>query len=146
MFICVVIDLFSRKVISYGLSDSINTVLSLNTFDDAYYERNCPEDLIFHSDQGVQYTSYAFRSRLRELGVKQSFSMPGYPYDNSVCESFFRTLKRESLYRQLYKNASELSATLDEYIEFYNDQRLHRTLKMKTPSQIETEFYRAINF
>ncbi len=141
MFICVIIDLFSRKVISYGLSDEINTVLTLNVFDDAYAERSCPEGLLFHSDQGVQYTSCAFRERLKELNIIQSFSMPGYPYDNSVCESFFHTLKKESLYRQLYADAAELAATLDEYIEFYNEQRLHRTLKMKTPSQFETEFY-----
>ncbi len=146
MFICVIIDLFSRKVISYGLSDEINTVLTLNVFDDAYAERSSPEGLLFHSDQGVQYTSCAFRERLKELNIIQSFSMPGYPYDNSVCESFFHTLKKESLYRKLYADAAELAATLDEYIEFYNEQRLHRTLKMKTPSQIETEYYRTINF
>ncbi len=146
MFVCVVMDLFSRRVISYGISDTIDAVLVMTTFHDAYIKRGCPEGLLFHSDQGVQYTSYSFRSYLKELEVEQSFSSPGYPYDNAVCESFFHTLKKESLYRQLYKDASELSATLDEYIEFYNEQRLHRTLKMKTPSQIETEFYYAANF
>ncbi len=141
MFICVILDLFSRRVISYGLSDTIDTVLVMNTFDEAYEERNKPAGLLFHSDQGVQYTSYAFREHLRYLEVAQSFSMPGYPYDNSVCESFFHTLKKESLYRQLYADADELSAVLDEYIEFYNNRRLHRALHMKTPSRFETEFY-----
>lgn len=146
MFICVIIDLFSRRVVSYGVSDTIDAVLVMTTFHDAYYKRNKPKGLLFHSDQGVQYTSYSFRSLLKELKVIQSFSSPGYPYDNAVCESFFHTLKKESLYRKLYKDAGELVETLDEYIEFYNFQRLHRTLKRKTPSQIETEFYYAANF
>ncbi len=146
MFICVIIDLFSRRVISYGVSDNIDAVLVMTTFHDAYYKRNKQKGLLFHSDQGVQYTSSSFRSLLKDLKVTQSFSSPGYPYDNSVCESFFHTLKKESLYRKLYKDAGELVETLDEYIEFYNFQRLHRTLKMKTPSQIETEFYYAANF
>lgn len=141
MFVCVVIDLFSRKVLSYGISDTIDTVLTMNTFDEAFEERGRPENLIFHSDQGVQYTSYAFRTHLEEVKCKQSFSTPGYPYDNSVCESFFKTLKKEAIYYHIYDSASDLAAVLDEYIEYYNEVRMHRTLKMKTPSQIETEFF-----
>jgi transposase InsO family protein len=95
MFVCVVIDLFSRKILSYGISDTIDTVLTMNTFDEAFEERGKPENLIFHSDQGAQYTSYAFRTHFEELQCRQSFSAPGYPYDNSVCESFFNTLKKK---------------------------------------------------
>ena len=64
MFVCVVIDLFSRKILSYGVFSTIDTVLTMNTFDEAFEERGQPQNLIFHSDQGVQYTSYAFRTRL----------------------------------------------------------------------------------
>ncbi len=145
MFVCVIIDLFSRKVLSYGISDTIDTVLTLNTFDEAFEERGRPKNLIFHSDQGVQYTSYAFRTHLEELQCKQSFSAPGYPYDNSVCESFFNTLKKEAIYYHIYDSATELAAVLDEYIEYYNEVRMHRTLKMKTPSQVETEFFERVN-
>ena len=145
MFVCVVIDLFSRKVLSYGISSTIDTVLTMNTFDEAFEERGKPENLIFHSDQGAQYTSYAFRIHLEELNCKQSFSSPGYPYDNSVCESFFNTLKKEAIYYHIYDSASELAAVLDEYIEYYNEVRMHRTLKMKTPSQVETEFFECVN-
>lgn len=102
MFICVIIDLFSRKVLSYGISDHIDTILTLSTFDEAFIERGKPQNLIFHSDQGVQYTAYAFRSHLKNLKVRQSFSSPGVPYDNSVCESFFHTLKTEEIYHHLY--------------------------------------------
>ena len=145
MFVCVVIDLFSRKVLSYGISSTIDTVLTMNTFDEAFEERGQPQNLIFHSDQGVQYTSYAFRTHLEELKCRQSFSAPGYPYDNSVCESFFNTLKKEAIYYHIYDSAAELAAVLDEYIEYYNEVRMHRTLKMKTPSQVETEFFERVN-
>lgn len=144
MFVCVIIDLYSRKIISYGISDVIDTVLVLNTFDSAYESRQKPMGLIFHSDQGVQYTAYAFRQRLKEANVKQSFSSPGNPYDNSVCESFFRNMKKEAIYHHLYNTPEELSSVVDEYIDFYNNKRPHRTLKLKTPSQYETEFYSAV--
>ena len=118
---------------SYELAD---TVLTMNTFDEAFEEREKPENLIFHSDQGAQYTSYAFRTHLEELQCRQSFSAPGYPYDNSVCESFFNTLKKEAIYYHIYDSAAELAAVLDEYIEYYNEVRMHRTLKMRTPSKL----------
>ena len=137
-------NLFSRKVLSYGISSTIDTILTMNTFDEAFEERGQPKNLIFHSDQGVQYTSYAFRSNLEDLGCRQSFSAPGYPYDNSVCESFFNTLKKEAIYYHICESASELAAVLDEYIEYYNEVRMHRTLNMETPSQVETEFFERV--
>lgn len=74
-----------------------------------------------------------------------TFSAPGYPYDNSVCESFFNKLKKEATYYHIYDSAAELAAVLDEYIEYYNEVRMHRTLKMKTPSQVKTEFFERVN-
>ena len=142
-YICVILDLFSRRVLAYHISDTINTVLCLMTFDDAFQQRQQPQKLMFHSDQGSQYTSYIFRQHLRELKVKQSFSTPGNPYDNSVCESFFHTLKKEALYHHLYETPQELEEVLDEYIDFYNGYRPHRKLNMKTPIQYETEFFSA---
>ena len=64
---------------------------------------------------------------------------------NSVCESFFNTMKKEAIYYHIYDSAAELAAVLDEYIEYYNEVRMHRTLKMKTPSQVETEFFERVN-
>lgn len=140
-YICVILDLCSRKLLSYGISDLIDTTLVMKTFDDAYYSRGKPMGLMFHSDQGVQYTSYAFRKRLKELHITQSFSTPGMPYDNSVCESFFHTLKKEALYHHLYAEPQELDAVMREYSHFYNTERPHRKLNMKTPLQFETEFF-----
>lgn len=96
--------------------------------------------MLFHSDQGSQYTASLFREFLRERNVRQSFSKPGDPYDNSVCESFFHTLKKEALYHQLYDNTEQLKEVLEEYIYFYNVERPHRKLKMKTPEQFEAGF------
>ena len=142
-YICVILDLFSRKILSYSISNTIDAALSLITFDIAFQCRCQPDNLMFHSDQGVQYTAYVFRQHLRELKVKQSFSTPGNPYDNSVCESFFHTLKKEALYHHLYETPQELEEVLEEYIEFYNGYRPHRKLNMKTPIQYEAEFFSA---
>jgi len=73
--------------------------------------------------------------------LKQSFSTPGNPYDHSVCESFFRTLKKESLYRRLYETPQELTEVSEEYIELYNGRQPHRKRNMKTPIQYEAEFF-----
>ena len=140
-FICVILDLCSRSLLSYGISDVIDTTLVMKTFDDAYNSRGKPSGLMFHSDQGVQYTAYAFRKRLRDIHVKQSFSTQGTPYDNSVCESFFHTLKKEAIYHQLYEEPQELDAVMREYFHFYNAERPHRKLNMKTPLQFETEYF-----
>ncbi len=142
-YLCVILDLFSRMVLSYRISDSLDATLSLATFEDAFQKRGQPEKLMFHSDQGAQYTAYVFRQHLRELKVKQSFSTPGNPYDNSVCESFFGSLKKEALYHHLYETPQELEEVMEEYIEFYNSYRPHRKLNMKTPLQYETEFVSA---
>ena len=72
-YICVVLDLFSRRILSYSISDSINTALTLAAFDDAFQSRNPPQDLMFHSDQGAQYTSYIFRAHLRQFRLRVVF-------------------------------------------------------------------------
>ncbi|MBR2293261.1 MAG: IS3 family transposase [Clostridia bacterium] len=141
-FICVIIDLFSRRLLSYGISDLIDTTLVMKTFDDAYNSRGKPSGLMFHSDQGTQYTSSVFRKRLREAHITQSFSTPCSPYDNSVCESFFHTLKKEAIYHHLYEGPQELDEVMREYFHFYNAERPHRKLNMKTPLEFETEFFK----
>ena len=139
-YICVIIDLFSRKVVSYRISDKIDTHCLKLTFRKAFKERNEPKTLLFHSDQGATYTSYSFRKYLRDLGVKQSFSEPGVPYDNSVAESFFASMKKEEVHRNVYNTVEQLQESVDEYIHFYNDERPHQRLGMKTPNAFESEY------
>ena len=98
-YLCVVLDLFARRVVAARLSETEDTSLISHTFQDAYYSRKPPKGLIFHSDQGGQYRSHEFRNLLLGHKVQQSFSTPGIPYDNAPMESFFASLKVEEIYR-----------------------------------------------
>lgn len=127
-YICVILDLFARKVISHRISLNNSTQLTKNTFMTAYNERQ-PQDLIFHSDQGCNYTSGTFRMCLKDLNVKQSFSNPGNPFNNSVMESFFKSMKTERLYRTDFHSEREFRIAVKEYVEFYNKKRPHSVLR-----------------
>lgn len=95
-YLCAIIDLFSRKIISYRISQSSSTQLLPKTFRQAYSERKTETGLMFHSDRGAQYISYTFVRLLETLGVKQSLSRTGRPHDNAVSEAFFSILKRRN--------------------------------------------------
>ena len=139
-YLCVIIDLFSRKVIAYKISARIDAQLVKSTFMAAYCARN-PKGLMFHSDRGCQYTAFSFRQLLDNLNVVQSFSKKGHPYDNAVAESFFKFLKREQTNRRNYQNLKELETSIFEYIEgYYNAKRPHTTLNYLTPNEAEKKF------
>ena len=109
-------------------------------FDSAFEMRGKPAGLIFHSDQGSQYTAFEFRKHLRELGVKSSFSNPGTPLDNAVAESFFASMKREELSHKYYYDLEALQQDVADYIDFFNNMRPHQKLGMLTPSAAEANF------
>ncbi len=142
MYLCVVIDLYARKVVSYAVSEYIDTNLITEAFMSAYESRGYPKELLFHSDQGTQYTSFEFRKTLREFDVTQSFSSPGSPYDNAVVESFFASIKKEDFRRKFYKTEVEFRIGVAKYIDFYNDYRPHQRLEYMTPNQAEEEYYK----
>ena len=119
-YLCVIMDLFSRKIIAHKISKKHSTQLITKTFKAAYQLRTPQPGLIFHSDRGAPYTSYAFRELLYKNQIKQSLSRSGKPHDNAVSESFFSSLKREELYRRKYRSERELYRYIDEYIDFYN--------------------------
>ena len=139
-YICVIMDLFARKVIAYRVGKNNSTQLVKGTFKDAYESRNAEDGLIFHTDQGSNYRARAVSTYLAERNITQSFSKAGVPYDNSVMESFFASMKREELYRYKYRSEKEFRARVDEYIHFYNCKRPHKALKYKTPEQVEQKF------
>lgn len=139
-YICVIMDLFSRKIIAHHIAFSNSTQLIKATFNLAYDSRTVNKDLIFHSDQGANYTSKTFQNLLFEKSVIQSFSTPGVPYDNSVTEAFFAILKREELYRKNYQSQKDVINSIRDYIYFYNDKRPHKAIKYKTPNQHEAEY------
>lgn len=138
-YLCVIIELFSRKVIAYAVSTSNDASLVIRAFHEAFTLREKPQGLIFHSDLGSQYTALEFKKLLRYHKVRQSFSAPGSPHDNAVAESFFASIKKEEFKRQLYHTEAELLTAVREYIDFYNGYRPHQVLSFKTPNQIEAE-------
>ena len=142
--VCVIMDLYARKIISHRVGTNNSTQLVKSTFREAYESRDPENGLIFHSDQGSNYRSRAFRAFLTERGVIQSFSNPGSPYDNSVAESFFSSMKSEELYRYKYRSEKELREGVARYIRFYNSERPHKSLNYKTPNQKEQEYWTAM--
>ena len=139
-YICAILDLFSRRVIGYRIGNRNSTQLARSTFQQAYAGRQPSGPLTFHTDRGSNYASKAFCSCLHSAGVIQSFSRVRVPYDNSVMESFFSSLKREELYRTKYRSEQEFRSAVEQYIAFYNERRPHAKYKYKTPVKKEEEY------
>jgi len=139
-YIAVIIDLYARVVVACEVTKNTSALFMIKLFDSAYEKRNRPEHLTFHSDQGTEYTAYAFRKHLRDLGVKQSFSNPGTPLDNAVMESFFASLKREELSHNTYDTLEDLRRDVLDYVDFFNNMRPHQRLGMMTPCEAERKF------
>ena len=139
-YICAIIDLYSRKIVGYKVSNRSTTQLITSTFKLAFNERNCPPNLIFHSDRGCQYTSYAFQKLLAEVGATQSFSRARTPGDNSVMESFFASLKKEELYRKEYTSVKHFKNSVVKYMTFYNEVRPHKFLRYISPNEKERRY------
>ncbi len=137
IYLCVIIDLFSRIVVGYRISRKSSTHLVTATFRQAFEVRNHPAGLTFHSDRGSQYISATFIDLLRNNGVEQSFSYKGRPMDNAVAETFFANFKREEAYRRNYASENDFRKSVQEYIDFYNNRRPHMTNGYKTPVRYE---------
>ncbi len=143
IYLCVIIDLFSRKVIAYDISKINNTRLSLNTYKQATIHRKT-HPMMFHSDRGVQYTSKIFIAYLQKFDVKQSYSAVGYPYDNAVMESFFSHFKREAVYPNYpFSTDQAYKSKTKEYMNYYNKIRLHSSIGMITPNLKEGLYKKA---
>ena len=140
-YLAAILDLFSRGVVGWALSQSLSTGLPLAALRGAVTRCQPEPGLLHHSDRGCQYTSAEYRSALAELGVSVSMSRKGNCWDNAVAESFFSTLKTELLHGRTWPNGLVLRAALFEYIEiFYNRQRLHSSLGYRTPAEIEDQY------
>ena len=140
VYLCVILDLYSRKIIAWRVSRHMSTNLVTATFKATFEERGRPQNLTFHSDRGTQYISKTFEALLQKCGVKQSFSATAKPLDNAVAETFFSTFKREEAYRREYTSEQHFRRSAREYIRFYNEVRPHQTLKFKTPQAFEDAF------
>lgn len=140
-FICAILDLYARRVVGYRIGKNNSTQLVKSTFKMAYEERKPTMPLMFHTDRGTNYRAVTFCSYLKSLGVTQSFSRAHVPYDNSVMESFFSSLKREELYRTKYRSDGDFRAAVDRYMTFYNEVRPHVKNAYKTLLVKEQEYY-----
>ena len=138
LYLCVIIDLYSRKVVGWSVSTRINADLLLMAFWHAVSLRNPGKGLIFHSDRGSQYCSNRFRTVLKTLGMIQSMSRKGNCWDNACAETFFKSLKSEWIYDINFSSKQVAKNVLFEYIEiFYNRQRSHSFLGYNTPEGYE---------
>lgn len=141
-YLCVILALFSRKVIAYRVSPKMDRFLAIDTLRDAVAARNPSSGLIFHSDRGSQFTSDDFRRILDEFHFVQSFSAKGHPYDNAVVECFFKYLKKEETDRRSYQSLDQLKQSLFSYINgFYNSLRPHSHNGGLSPIQRENLFF-----
>lgn len=138
LFVAVVLDLFSRRVVGWAMQTAMTAQLVTDALLMAVWRRGPTASVLHHSDQGSQYTSEQFQRLLTELGVTCSMSRAGNVWDNAVMESFFSTLKIERCHRTAYRTRDEARADIFDYIErFYNLTRRHSSLGNQSPIDFE---------
>ncbi len=138
LYVAAILDLYSRKIVGLGMSQTIDTNLIIKALDQAVVHRSPKPGLIIHSDRGCQYLSDKYRTQMDQHGFLASTSQKGSCYDNAAMESFFHTLKTEHVYLHQFKTKKEAMISIFEFIEvFYNRQRLHSTLEYKSPTEFE---------
>lgn len=140
LYVAVVIDLFSRKVVGLAMGRDLSKDLVCAALLQAIMRRDPAPGLLLHSDRGSQYSSKEYREIIQSRGMQQSMSAKGDCYDNAPTESFFKTLKVEEVERCTFKTRAEAARTIFQYIEiFYNRERLHSTLGYLSPEDFETQ-------
>jgi putative transposase len=138
VFLAVVLDAYSRKVVGWELGRTLTAHLPLEALKRALAQRQPRPGLVHHSDRGVQYASAIYTALLRQHGLTASMSRPANPYDNASCESFMRTLKREEIYAHRYRDMEDPRSHLAEFIDgYYNRVRLHSALGYRSPEEFE---------
>ena len=134
VYLSAIIDVYSRKILSWRISNSMDTSLCVSVLEDALYKYGIPA--VFNSDQGSQYTSKEFTKILTNKKVRISMDSKGRALDNIFIERFWKTVKYEDIKFRYYGDMSELKEGIREYIEFYNDKRPHQSLGYNTPNEI----------
>lgn len=141
LYLAIVLDLYSRRVVSWAFSSRPNSELSTRALQLAVQHRRPEQSLLFHTDQGVQYSSDQFQRSLRTHGITASMSRRGNCLDNAVTERFFRSLKTERVNTRQYKTRQEAMEDIADYIEpFYNRIRRHSTLGNLSPAAYEQKY------
>ncbi len=140
LYAAAVIDLFSRRVVGWSMSDTMTAQLVTDALVMAIWRRGKPDALLHHSDQGSQYTSQQFQRLMADNGVTCSMSRSGNVWDNAAMESFFSSLKTERIARKTYRTRNQARQDVFDYIErFYNPTRRHSTLGYLSPMDFEKQ-------
>ena len=142
LYLAVIIDLFSRRVVGWSMSERIDRKLALDALSMALAQRRPPRGLIHHSDRGSQYASGDYQGLLAQHGLRGSMSRRGDCWDNAVAESFFATLKLELVYQVQWPTRAAARTAIFEYLElFYNRRRRHSSLGYRSPAEFERSNY-----
>jgi putative transposase len=133
MYLVAIMDYFSRYVLSWSVSNSLESLFCIDALDEAL---SISEPRIFHSDQGKQYTSVSFTDILKEKQIAISMSGRGRVFDNILVERLWRTVKYEEIYLREYCDGLELIRSLRNYFDYYNNSRPHSSLDYRTPAEV----------
>jgi putative transposase len=138
VYLAVILDGYSRKVVGWALDKTLATRLPLGALHQAITTRHPPPGVVHHSDRGIQYASGTYVQLLRQYQMIPSMSRPANPYDNASCESFLKTLKREEIYANTYRDLEHLRTNMAAFIDqYYNCIRLHSALGYRPPEEFE---------
>jgi putative transposase len=138
VYLAIVLDAFSRRVIGWALDRTLEAQLTIAALEMALSRRTVKAGLVHHSDRGIQYAAGDYTDLLNQHGIQISMSRKGNPYDNARTESFMKTLKYEEVYRQEYRDLSDVLRSLRRFIEkVYNEKRLHSALGYVPPTEFE---------
>jgi transposase InsO family protein len=137
VYLAAVMDLYSRRIVGWSLGTDRDARLTIRALNRAAASRQPKTGLIFHSDRGIEYAAYEFRTRLAALGIEQSMNRRGRPTDNAHMESFFHSMKSDVIHGCRFTKIDELREVVRRYIAFYNQRRLHSSLDYRSPVDYE---------
>ena len=145
LYLAVILDLYSRQVIGWSMSERMTADLVCDALQMAIFKRKRPKGVIVHSDRGSQYCSHAYRGLLEKYQLQGSMSAKGNCYDNACAESFFHSLKVEAIHGERFVTRETMRQTVFEYIETdYNRLRLHSANNYRSPVNFEADFYQQL--